>query len=79
MGWVNVWESLGLEMNRTSQNEILSFGVEHDPSGDIQPQWEYTGSISNLCVYIYIYNGIYNQVDDGNFWNVGKLHMWISP
>ena len=63
MGWVNVWESLGLEMNRTSQNEInrtsqneiLSFGVEHDPSGDIQPQWEYSGSIWNMCVYIYIY------------------------
>jgi hypothetical protein len=54
MGWVNVWESLGLEMNRTSQNEILSFGVEHDPSGDIQPQWEYSGSIWNMCVYIYI-------------------------
>ena len=39
----NLWagsmfgKSLGLEMNGTSQNEILSFGVEHDPSGDIQP------------------------------------------
>ena len=33
-------------------------------------------NVSGICVYIHIYilyNGIYNQVDDENFWNVGKL------
>ena len=44
--------------------------------------WDYSGIyLEYVCIYIYIYiyNGIYKQVDDGNFWNVGKLHMWTSP